>query len=118
MHCYGENSYFFVNGKKIVNIKVNHGNVNFLTQFCLGVISNKFGATESREVSLKRTDFSVDYNATDKSDILNIQKYLMVKNMIIFWLIVQVFIGFLCFSKSLSSIANTPDHVKCISLNA
>ena len=34
----------------------------------------KFGATEFREVSLKGNvyDFSVDYNATDKSDILNI----------------------------------------------
>ena len=29
----------------------------------------------------------------------------------------QVFIKFLCFNKSLSSIANTRDHVKCISLN-
>ena len=34
-----------------------------------------------------------------------------------FWLIQQVFIGLLCFSKYLFSIANTPDHVKCISLN-
>ena len=28
-------------------------------------------------------DFSVDYNSIDKSDILNIHKYLMVKNNII-----------------------------------
>ena len=34
-----------------------------------------------------------------------------------FGLIKQVFIGLLSFIKSLSSIANTPDHVKCISLN-
>ena len=34
-----------------------------------------------------------------------------------FALIKQVFLGWLCYSKSLSSIANTPDHVKCISLN-
>ena len=46
--------------------------MNFPTQFCLGSTSN--GATESREVPLK-----VDYNAFDKSDILNIH-YLMVKN--------------------------------------
>ena len=25
-------------------------------------------------------DFSVNYNSTDKSDILNIHKYLMIKN--------------------------------------
>ena len=37
---------------------------------------------ESIEQSLKETvcDFSVDYNAIEKSDILNIQKYLMVNN--------------------------------------
>ena len=34
-----------------------------------------------------------------------------------FGLIKQVFIGLLCFSKSLCSIGNTPDHVKFISLN-
>ena len=47
-------------------------NVNFPTQFCRGSISNGFNATESREVSLKTNvyDFSVDYHAIDKSDIL------------------------------------------------
>ena len=34
-----------------------------------------------------------------------------------FWIIQQLFIGLLCFSPSLSSIVNTPDHVKYISLN-
>ena len=39
-------------------------------------------ATKSREVSLNKNmyNFSVDYNSIDKSDILNIQKYIMVKN--------------------------------------
>ena len=50
--------------------------------FFLRSISNKFDATKSREISLKGNvfDFSVNYNAIDKSDILNIHKYLMVKN--------------------------------------
>ena len=41
-----------------------------------------FGATEFREVYLKGNvyDFSVYYNAIEKSDILNIHKYLMVKS--------------------------------------
>ena len=45
-------------------------------------MSNAFGATESREVSLKGNvyDFSVSYNSIDKSDILNIHKYLVTKN--------------------------------------
>ena len=51
-------------------------------QFCIGSISNGFSATESRVVSLNRNayDFSVDYNSVDKSNILNIHKYLMIKN--------------------------------------
>ena len=45
-------------------------------------MSNSFGAVESRDVSLKGNvyDFSVNNNAIDKSDILNIHKYLMIKN--------------------------------------
>ena len=71
-----------VNGKEIVKFKANSKNVNFPTQFCLGSISDGFNATESREVSLNGNvyDFSVDYNSIDKSDILNIHKYLMTKN--------------------------------------
>ena len=51
-------------------------------QLCLGSISNGFSATESREVSLNVNvnDCSVDYNSSDKSDIINIHKYLMTKN--------------------------------------
>ena len=60
--------------------------VNFLNHFCLGSISNEF---ETEEVPLKKNvyDFSVDYDAIDKSDILGIHKYLMVKNNKMFWFI-------------------------------
>ena len=75
----------FVNRKKILKLKANNKDVNFLTQFFLGSISNGFSNTESREVSLNGNeyDFSVDYNFIDKSDILNIHKYLMARNNII-----------------------------------
>ena len=55
--------------------------VNFPTLFYLGSISNKFGDTDLREISLERNryNFSVDYNAINKSEILNIHKYLIVK---------------------------------------
>ena len=78
---YGDNSYLFVNEEKIFKFKADNKNVTFPTQFCLGSICNGFDATESREVPLKENmyDFSVYYNAIDKSDILNIHKYLMVK---------------------------------------
>ena len=67
----------FVNGKEIFKFKAGNKNVNFPTQFCPGNISDRLGALESREVSLNGNvyDFPVD-----KSDILNIHKYLMIKN--------------------------------------
>ena len=54
----------------------------FTTQFCFGNIPNDFRATESKEVYLNENvyHFSVGYNSIDKSDILNIHKYLMTKN--------------------------------------
>ena len=83
--CYNaDNSYLFVNGKEIFKFKADNKNVNFLTQFCLGSISNGFSTIKSREKSVKKNvyDFSVNYNSIDKSDILNIQNYLMVQNKI------------------------------------
>ena len=74
------NSYCFV--KKIYKFKASHNNINFPTQFCLGNISDKFGYVEAEEVSLKIDvcHFSIDYDVIDKSDILNIHNYLMIKN--------------------------------------
>ena len=82
LHYNADNSYLFVNGKKIFKFKADNKSVNFPTQFCLGSISSGFSATESRKVSLNGSvyDFSVDYSSIDKSDILNIHKYLMTKN--------------------------------------
>ena len=85
LHYNGDNSYLFVNGKEIFKFKADNKNVNnFPTQFCLGSISNGFGAFKFREVFLNGNvyDFLVDYNSIDKSNILNIHKYLMIKNSI------------------------------------
>ena len=57
LHCNGGNSYLFVNGNEIYMLKP--GEVLFKENLY---------------------DFSVDYNVIDKSDILKIHKYLMVKN--------------------------------------
>ena len=46
LHYNHDNSYLFVNGKEIYNFKADNKNVNFLTQFYLGSISNRFGAVE------------------------------------------------------------------------
>ena len=68
--------------KKPTNLKASNKNINFPSQFCLGNISNKFHYVDLEEVSLKVNvyDFSVDYDPIDKSDILNMHKYLMIKN--------------------------------------
>ena len=76
------NCYLFFNGKEVFKFKAGKKNVNFETQFCLGRISNSFSNTESREIPLNGNvyHFSVDYNSIDKSDILNINKYIIAKN--------------------------------------
>ena len=92
LHYSWDNGYLFVNGKEIYNFKANNGKINFPTQFCLG-ISNGCGSVDSREVSLKGNvhDFTVDFNAINTSDIINMHKYLMIYKMMS-WLIKQVFI--------------------------
>ena len=84
LHYNGDNCYLVVNGKEACKFKADNKNVNFPTQFCLGSTSNGVAATESREVSLKGNvyDFSLDYKAIDKSDILNLRKYLKVKSVL------------------------------------
>ena len=82
LHYKADNSYLFVNGKEIFEFKADNKSVNFPTQFCLRNIPNGFMATESKEVYLNENmyHFSVGYNSIDKSNILNIHKYLMTKN--------------------------------------
>ena len=94
LHYNADNSYLFVNTKKIFKFKTDNKNVNFPTQFSLGSISNRFSATTNRfsdttnrfsdKVSINGNvyDFSVDYNSIDKSDILTIHKYLMAKSIL------------------------------------
>ena len=97
----GDNSYLFVNEKEIFKFKASNGSVNFPTWFYLGSICDGFHATVSREESLggNEYDFSVNYNAIDKSDILDTYKYLIGKN-------------------SLSSIISASNHKKCVSLSS
>ena len=77
-----DNSYLFVNRKEIFKFKADNKNVNFQTQFCVGSWSNRFSAIEPREVLLNGNvyNFPLDYNSVDKSDILNIHMFLMIKN--------------------------------------
>ena len=82
MHQHNDNCYLFLNGKEIYNFKASKKNNNFPSHFCLGSISNKFDHSDAKEAFLKGNvyDFAKDYVVVDKSSILNIQKYLMIKN--------------------------------------
>ena len=77
LHYNYDNSYLFINGKEIIKFKANNQK-----KFCLGSISDGFSATESRKVYSNGDvyDLSVDSSSIDKSDMLNIHKYLMTKN--------------------------------------
>ena len=82
LHYNADNSYLFVNGKEIYKFKASNKNNSFPSQFYLGNISNKFDRVDTEAVYFKGNvyDFSVDYDVIDKSGILNIHKYLMIKN--------------------------------------
>ena len=62
MHYNSDNIYLFVNGKEIFKFKSSNKIVNFPSEFCLGIISNKSDYADSEEISLKENmyDFSVD----------------------------------------------------------
>ena len=79
MHYSGDDCYLFVNGNEIYKFKASNKNVNVPSQFCLGSISKKFEYVHSEEVPFKGDvyDFSVDYDAINKSKIFNIHKYLI-----------------------------------------
>ena len=81
LHCNADNGYLSVNGKEIYKFKASNKNNSFPYRFCPGTISNEFATLDLGEVSfvVNVYDFSVDYKSTDKSDILNIHKYLMIK---------------------------------------
>ena len=83
-HYIGTNSYLFVNDTEIYKFKAKDSQI-VATPLCLGNISKDWSTD-----NMKRTrfngyvyDFSVDYDATDVDDILDIHKYFMKKNNIV-----------------------------------
>ena len=64
LHYNGDNIYLFVNGNNYI-----------------GNIPNSFGDIDSKR-KVNVYDFSFDYNAVDKSNILNIHNFLKVKSYI------------------------------------
>ena len=58
--------------------------------------------------------FTVSYNATDTSDIVDILKYLVKK---VLKIILQAFIALLNFAGLLDCVAESSDGTKCVSFN-
>ena len=81
LHYNGANSYLFVNGTKIYKLKAKDPEV-VTTPLWLGNISKDWSVDNMKKTGLNDYvyNFSVDYDATDVDDMLDIHKYLMKKN--------------------------------------
>ena len=77
-------SYLFVNGTEIYKFKAEDSEI-VATPLCLGNISKNWSADNMKKTGFNGYvyDFSVDYDATDVDDIIDIHKYLMKKNNIV-----------------------------------
>ena len=84
LHYNGANSYLFVNGTEIIKFKAKDSKITPYP-LCLGNISKVWSIDNMKKTSLQGCvyDFSVDYDALEVSDILDIHKYLMEKNGIV-----------------------------------
>ena len=81
LHYNGANTYLFVNGTKIYKLKAKDPEI-VTTPLCLGNISKDWSVDNMKKTGFNDYvyNFSVDYDATDVDDILDIHKYLMKKN--------------------------------------
>ena len=70
----------FVNGTEICKFKANDSEI-VAFPLCLGNISKDWSADDMKKTEFNGYvyDFSVDYDATDVDDIVDIHKYLMKK---------------------------------------
>ena len=80
LHCNGNNSDLFVNGKEIIKFKAKDSEI-VAYPLCLGNISKDF-SIDMLKTGLNGFvyDFSVDYDIIKVDSILDIHKYLVEKN--------------------------------------
>ena len=78
LHYNGANSYLFVNGTEIYKFKEKYSEIVAIL-LCLGNISKDWSADNMKKTGFNGYvyDFSVDYDATNVDDIVDIYKYLM-----------------------------------------
>ena len=84
LHYNGANSYLFVNGTEICKSKAKDSEI-VTTPLCLGNFSKDWSTDNMRKTGFNGYvyDFSVDYDASEVDDIVDIHKYLMKKNNIV-----------------------------------
>ena len=84
LHYNGANSYWFVNGTEIIKFKAKDSEI-VPYSLCLGNISKDWTNDNMKKPGFNGYvyDFSTDYKAINKSDIVDIHKYLMKKNDIV-----------------------------------
>ena len=84
LHCNGANSYLIVNGTEVCKFKAKDSQI-VASPLCLGNISKDWSADNIKKTGFNGYvyDFSVDYDASDADDVLDIHKYLMNKNNIV-----------------------------------
>ena len=81
LHYNGANSYLFVNGTEFYKFKAKDSEIE-ATPLCLGNISKNWSLENMKKKTVFNGyvyDFSVNYDAIDVDDILDIHKYLMKK---------------------------------------
>ena len=80
LHYNGANSYLFVNGTEIHKFKAKDSKI-VPYSLCLGNISKDWTNDNTKKTGFNGYiySFSTDYKSINKSDILNIHKYLMKK---------------------------------------
>ena len=90
-------------------------------QLCFGNISKNFTLDNMNKTGPKGSVklFSVDYNAIDNNDFLDIHRYLMKDTLykIIFAIIKRMFVVLLTSLINVSSIVNASNHANCVSLS-
>ena len=84
LHYNGADSYLIVNGIEIIKFKAKDCEITPYEQ-CLGNISKDWSIDNMKKTSLKGCvyDFGVNYDAILVSDITDIHKYLVKKNVIV-----------------------------------
>ena len=80
LHYNRANSFLFVNGTEIYKFKAKDPDIAAVP-LCLGNISKDWSVDNTKKTGFNGYvyDFSVDYDATDDDDIVDIHKYLMEK---------------------------------------